>query len=128
MNEGEFKLMGLSSYGKPKFYDLILDNLIDVKDDGSIRLDMKYFAFTYDKVMTNKRFAKLFGIEPRKENEKTEQIHYDIGASAQKVLEDVLLKMVNYVYSKTKMKNLSLGGGVALNGVANYRILKEGPI
>ena len=127
VNEGEYKLMGLSSYGKPKYYDTILNHLIDVKDDGSIRLDMRYFAFTYDKVMTNERFSKLFGIEPRKKDQKTEQIHYDIGASAQKVLEDVLLKMINHVYNKTKMKNLCLGGGVALNGVANYRIIKESP-
>ena len=125
VNEGEYKLMGLSAYGKPKYYDLILDNLIDVKKDGSIHLDMSYFAFHYDKVMTNDRFAKLFGISPRKKDEKAEQIHFDIGASAQKVLEDILLKMVNHVYEKFKMKNLCLGGGVALNGVANYRILKE---
>ena len=125
VNEGEYKLMGLSAYGKPKYYDLILDNLIDVKKDGSIHLDMSYFAFHYDKVMTNDRFAKLFGISPRKKDEKAEQIHLDIGASAQKVLEDILLKMVNHVYEKFKMKNLCLGGGVALNGVANYRILKE---
>ena len=127
VNEGEYKLMGLSSYGKPKYYDLIKENLIDVKNDGSIHLNMKYFAFTYDKVMTNENFAQLFGIPPRKEDQKTEQIHYDIGASAQKVLEDVLLKMVNHIYSKTKMKNLCIGGGVALNGVANYKVLKNGP-
>ena len=127
VNEGEYKLMGLSSYGKPKNYDLILDNLIDVKEDGSINLNMKYFAFTYDKVMTNENFSKLFGITPRKNNEKTSQIHFDIGASAQKVLEDILLKMANYLYDQTKMKNLCLGGGVALNGVANYRLLKESP-
>ena len=127
VNEGEYKLMGLSSYGKPKYYDLIKENLIDVKNDGSIHLNMKYFAFTHDKVMTNKNFAQLFGISPRKEGEKTEQIHFDIGASAQKVLEDVILKMVNHIYLKTKMKNLCIGGGVALNGVANYNILKNGP-
>ena len=127
VNEGEYKLMGLSSYGKPKYYDLIKENLIDVKNDGSIHLNMKYFAFTYDKVMTNENFAQLFGIPPRKEGEKTEQIHYDIGASAQKVLEDVMLKMVNHIYLKTKMKNLCMSGGVALNGVANYQILKNGP-
>ena len=127
VNEGEYKLMGLSSYGTPKYYDLILDNLIDVKDDGSIHLNMKYFAFTYDKVMTNKKFSELFGILPKTKDEKTLQIHFDIGASAQKVLEDVILKMVNHVYEKTKMKNLCFGGGVALNGVANYKILKEGP-
>jgi len=125
VNEGEYKLMGLASYGKPKFYDEIINNLVDVKDDGSIHLNMKYFAFTYDKVMTNDKFSKLFGIEPRKKDEKAEQIHFDIGASAQKVLEDILLKMANHVYEKFKIKNLCLGGGVGLNGVANYRILKE---
>ena len=125
VNEGEYKLMGLASYGKPKYYDLILENLIDVKDDGSIHLNMDYFAFTYDKVMTNQKFSELFGIKRRDENEEVSQIHFDIGASAQRVLEDVLLKMVEYVYKKTKSKNLCLGGGVALNGVANYRILQE---
>jgi len=125
VNEGEYKLMGLSSYGKPKFYDEIIDKIIDVKDDGSIHLNMKYFAFTHDKVMTNQKFSDLFGIEPRKESESPSQIHFDLGASAQKVLEDVLLKMANHIHIKTKMKNLCLGGGVALNGVANYRLLKE---
>jgi len=125
VNEGEYKLMGLASFGKPKYYDLILENLIDVKNDGSIHLNMEYFAFTYDKVMTNSKFSELFGIKRRNENEDTKQIHFDIGASAQKVLEDILLKMVEHVYKKTKSKNLCLGGGVALNGVANYRILKE---
>tara|TARA_Y100000590_G_scaffold228479_1_gene257803 strand:+ start:2903 stop:4606 length:1704 start_codon:yes stop_codon:yes gene_type:complete len=125
VNEGEYKLMGLSSYGKPKYYDLILENLIDVKDDGSIHLNMEYFAFTYDKVMTNQKFSELFGIKRKEENEEMKQIHFDIGASAQKVLEDILLKMVEYLYKKTESKNLCLGGGVALNGVANYRILKE---
>jgi len=127
VNEGEYKLMGLSAYGKPKYYELILEKLIDVKDDGSIHLNMQYFAYTYDKYMTNQKFSKLFGITRRVEGEKAEQIHFDIAASAQKVLEDVLLKMVNHIYKETKMKNLCLGGGVALNGVANYRIIKEGP-
>ena len=127
VNEGEYKLMGLSAYGKPKYYDLIMDNLIDVKNDGSIHLNMKYFAFTHDKVMTNDKFSELFGVKPRKHDSKAEQIHYDIGASAQLVLEEILLKMVNHIHNKTKMSNLCLGGGVALNGVANYRILKEGP-
>ena len=125
VNEGEYKLMGLSSYGKPKYYDQIMSELIDVKDDGSIHLDMKYFAFTYDKYMTNDNFSKLFGISPRKNNEKMEQIHFDIGSSAQLVLEEILLKMVNHVYEKTKMKNLCIGGGVALNGVANNRLLRD---
>jgi len=127
VNDGEYKLMGLSAYGKPKYYDLIMKELIDVKDDGSLRLNMKYFAFTWDKVMINKKFEELFGVTRRTEDAKTEQVHMDIGASAQLVLEEILLKMVNHVYEKTKIKNLCLGGGVALNGVANYRILKEGP-
>ena len=100
VNEGEFKLMGLSSYGKPKYYDLILKELIDLKDDGSLALNMNYFAFTYDKVMINKNFEELFGLESRKEDAETKQIHYDIGASAQLVLEEVLLKMVNHIHKK----------------------------
>jgi len=127
VNEGEYKLMGLSAYGKPKFYDLILKELVDVKSDGSIHLNMKYFAFTYDKVMTNENFSNLFGVSVVKKGEKIKQIHFDIAASAQLVLEDILLKMVEHVYQKTKMKNLCFGGGVALNGVANNKILKEGP-
>ena len=119
--------MGLSSYGKPKFYDTILDNLLDLKEDGSFRLNMKYFAFTHDKVMTNEKFSELFGIEPRREDAKTEQIHLDIGASAQKVLEEILIKIIKHVHNQTHMKNLCLGGGVALNGVANKRIIDEGP-
>ena len=125
VNEGEYKLMGLSSYGTPKYYDLILEKLIDVKEDGSFHLNMDYFAFTYDKVMTNKKFSELFGINPRTKNEKVEQIHFDIGASAQKVLEYILLKIVKFLYENTQVKNLCVAGGVALNGVANNRLLKE---
>ena len=127
VNEGEYKLMGLASYGKPKYYDLIMKELIDVKDDGSFSLNMKYFAFTYDNIMITKKFEELFGIPTKKYDSETDQIHYDIGASAQLVLEEILLKMVHHVFQKTKKKYLCLGGGVALNGVANYRILKEGP-
>jgi len=127
VNEGEYKLMGLASYGKPKYYDLIMEKLIDVKDDGSLHLNMKYFSFTWDKVMVNRKFSELFGIPRRTEDQNTEQIHLDIGASAQLVLEEVLLKMARHVHEKTGLKNLCLGGGVALNGVANYRLLKEGP-
>jgi len=127
VNEGEYKLMGLSAYGKPKYYDLIKKELIDVRDDGSLCLNMKYFCFHWDKVMVNGKFQELFGVPRRTEDTKTEQIHFDIGASAQLILEEILLKMANHVYEKTKLKNLCLGGGVALNGVANYRLLKEGP-
>jgi len=127
VNDGEYKLMGLASYGEPKYYDRIMTELVDVKDDGSLNLNMKYFAFTHDKVMINSKFEELFGLPVRKDDDKVDQIHYDIGASAQLVLEDVMLKMSRHVYEKTGKKNLCLGGGVALNGVANYRILKEGP-
>ncbi len=127
VNEGEYKLMGLSSYGKPKYHDLILNELIDVKEDGSIHLNMKYFAFTFDRIMITKKFEELFDNPTRKEDSEIEQIHFDIGASAQSVLEEILLKMVNHVFNETKEKNLCLGGGVALNGVANNRILKESP-
>ena len=127
VNEGEYKLMGLSAYGKPTYYDAILKEIIDVKDDGSIRLNMKYFAFTYDRFMINRNFEELFGISVRKKETKPEKIHLDIAASAQKVLEDIMLKMVNHIHKKTGKSNLCLGGGVALNGVANFHILKEGP-
>ena len=127
VNEGEYKLMGLSSYGKPKYYDLIMKNIIDVKEDGSLHLNMKYFAFTYDNVMVNRDFEELFGCTRRKEDSEIEQIHLDIGASAQLVLEEVILKMANHIHKKTGLENLCFGGGVALNGVANYRLLVEGP-
>ena len=127
VNEGEYKLMGLSSYGKPKYYDLILKELIDVKNDGSFQLNMKYFSFTYDNVMTNNKFEELFGIKRRTEKDKINNIHYDIGASIQLVLEEILLKIVKHIHQKTKQKNLCYAGGVALNGVANYRLLKESP-
>ena len=127
VNEGEYKLMGLASYGKPKYYDLIMNNLIDVKKDGSIHLNMKYFAYTHANKMVNSKFEELFGCQVRKEDSEIEQIHFDIGASVQLVLEEILLKMVNHVHKETKLNNLCLCGGVALNGVANGRILKEGP-
>ena len=102
VNEGEYKLMGLSAYGKPTYYDLIMENLIDVKNDGSTHLNMKYFSFTYDKVMTNQNFSdSIWNTYHEKKILNAEQVHYDIAASAQLVLEDVLLKMVNHVHKKT---------------------------
>ena len=100
VNEGEYKLMGLSSYGEPKYYDLIKKELIDIKNDGSIHLNMKYFSYTYDKVMINNKFAELFNCPVKKEDSEIRQIHFDIGASAQLVLEEVLLKMINHIYKK----------------------------
>ena len=126
VNEGEYKLMGLASYGEPEYYDIILKNLVDIKDDGSIKLNMKYFAFTYDNVMTNSRFAELFGIPRRSADAKAEKIHFDIGSSIQRVLEEILLRMTRHIHKETGKKNLCLGGGVALNGVANHKILKDG--
>ena len=126
VNEGEYKLMGLASYGEPEYYDMILKNLVDIKDDGSIKLNMKYFAFTYDNVMTNSRFAELFGIPRRSADAKAEKIHFDIGSSIQRVLEEILLRMTRHIHKETGKKNLCLGGGVALNGVANHKILKDG--
>ena len=127
VNEGEYKLMGLASYGEPKYYDLIMKELVDVKDDGSFHLNMKYFAFTHDNVMINKKFSDLFGCPVRKEDSKFEKIHFDIGASAQLVLEEILLRIIRHLHKKTGQQNLCMAGGVALNGVANGRILKEGP-
>lgn len=126
VNEGEYKLMGLASYGEPTYYDMILKNLVDIKDDGSIRLNMKYFAFTYDNVMTNSRFAELFGVPRRSADIRAEKIHFDIGSSIQRVLEEILLRMTRHIHKETGKKNLCLGGGVALNGVANHKILKDG--
>ena len=127
VNEGEYKLMGMASYGKPEYYDLILKELVDVKHDGSIRLNMRYFAFAHGRVMTTAAFSELFGVMPRRYNSEPQQVHFDMGASIQCVLEDILLKMVRHVHRETRQTNLCLGGGVALNGVANRRILQEGP-
>lgn len=127
VNSGEYKLMGLAPYGTPKYKDLILQELIDLKEDGSIRLDLSYFDFLGGLKMTNKRFARLFGGSPRKPETEITQREMDIAASIQAVTEEVVLKMANHVYEETKQKNLCLAGGVTLNCVANGRLLKEGP-
>ena len=127
VNEGEYKLMGLAAYGKPKYYDTILSELVDVKGDGSMRLNMKYFAFAHGKVMTNPAFSELFGVPPRLHDSEPQSIHFNMGASIQLVLEDILLKMARHVHRETGQTSLCIGGGVALNGVANNRILREGP-
>jgi carbamoyltransferase len=127
VNSGEYKLMGLAPYGKPRFKEVILSELVDLKEDGSIRLDISYFDFLGGLRMTNRRFARLFGGPPRKPESEITQREMDIAASIQAVTEEILLRMVNQVYRDTAQKNLCLAGGVALNCVANGRILREGP-
>ena len=127
VNSGEYKLMGLAPYGKPKYKNLILDNLIDVKDDGSFKLNQSYFNYATGLTMTNEKFSKLFGQKPRNlKKEKITQFHMDIASSIQSVTEDVLLKLIKSLSKEYKILNLCLAGGVALNCVANGKILKEG--
>jgi len=125
VNSAEYKVMGLAPYGKPEYVDLIMDNLIDLKDDGSFKINMKYFAYDYGLRMTNKNMEKLFKLEVRKGESKLEQVHMDIAASVQKVTEIVVLKMCDYLHEKVGGDNLCMAGGVALNCVANGRILRE---
>ena len=127
VNEGEYKLMGLSAYGKPRFRDAILGEVVDVGDDGGLRLDMRYFAFTHAAVMTSGRMAELLGFGPRAPGGPMTRDYMDLAASAQSVLEDIMLAMARHVHRQTGMADLCVGGGVALNGVANYRLLREGP-
>jgi len=126
VNSGEYKLMGLAPYGNPKYKDLILKNLIDVKDDGSFKLNQSYFNYATGLTMTNKKFSKLFGQEPRNpKKEKLTQFHMDIASSIQSVTEDTLIKLTRSLYKEFKIENLCLAGGVALNCVANGKILKD---
>jgi len=127
VNSGEYKLMGLAPYGVPRYKDLILSELVDLKEDGSIRLNLSHFDFLGGLRMTNRRFSELFGGPPRKPETEITQREMDIAASIQAVTEEVVLRMANHVYRETKQKNLCLAGGVALNCVANGRILREGP-
>jgi len=127
VNSGEYKLMGLSPYGEPVYKDLILNHIVDLKDDGSIRLNLSFFDFIGGRRMTNHRFAKLFGGPPRKPESKITKREMDIAASIQSVTEEIVLRMACHVYKETRLKNLCMAGGVALNCVANSRILKESP-
>jgi carbamoyltransferase len=126
VNSGEYKLMGLAPYGKPLYKELILDKLVDLKEDGSFRLDQKYFNYSTGFTMTNKKFHNLFGSLPRKEDEELTQFYMDIASSIQAVTEEIVLRICRYGLQKYKIKNLCLAGGVALNCVANGKILKEG--
>ena len=126
VNSGEYKLMGLAPYGKPKYVDLILNNLIDLKEDGTFILDQKYFNYATGLTMTNNNFDKLFGQKPRKpDTENITQFHMDIAASIQSVTEKIMLMLVKSLRDEYGISNLCLAGGVALNCVANGKILKE---
>ncbi len=127
VNSGEYKLMGLAPYGEPKYADLILQQLIDLKPDGSFRLRMKYFDFATGLTMTNRHFADLFGRPPRDPESEITQMEMDIASSIQLVTEDIVLKLSATVRSETGCKNLCLAGGVGLNCVANGRLMREGP-
>ena len=127
VNSGEYKLMGLAPYGEPKYSELILEKLIDLKEDGSFRLDMSYFPYCHKTVMTDSKFEKLFGGPARKPESPLSQREMDIAASIQVVTEEIMLRAVRHVHHQTGMKNLVLAGGVALNCVGNGRILREGP-
>jgi carbamoyltransferase len=127
VNSGEYKLMGLAPYGKPKYAELILEELMDLKDDGTFRLDMRYFNYCAGLTMTNKRFDKLFGGPPRQPEGAITQREMDLAASIQIVTEEVVLRLANTLNEETGEDYLCLAGGVALNCVANGRVLREGP-
>ena len=127
VNSGEYKLMGLAPYGEPKYVDLILDKLIDLKPDGSFRADLSYFDYCHGLRMTSEKFHRLFGGPPRLPDAPLTEREMDLAASIQKVVEEITLRAVRHVHQRTGTKNLCLAGGVALNCVANGRILREGP-
>ncbi|QTN34291.1 carbamoyltransferase [Akkermansiaceae bacterium] len=127
VNSGEYKLMGLAPYGEPVFADRILEHLIDLKVDGSYRLDLSYFDYCTGLRMTGRKFHRLFGHPPRKPESALSQFHMDIAASIQAVTEKAMLAMANEAHRRTKSPNLCLAGGVALNCVANGKILRESP-
>jgi carbamoyltransferase len=126
VNSGEYKVMGLAPYGVPKYRDLILEHLIDVKDDGSFRLDMRYFDYCTGLTMTSERFHELFGGPPRKPESLVTQRDMDLAASIQAVTDEVMLRLTRSIARETGQKNLCLAGGVALNCVANGKILRDG--
>ncbi|MHB0956053.1 MAG: carbamoyltransferase family protein [Pirellulaceae bacterium] len=127
VNSGEYKLMGLAPYGRPIYADLIRDRLLDIKPDGSFRMDMDYFNYCQGLTMTGRKFHDLFGGPPRKAESPLTQREMDLAASVQLVTEEIMMRMAQHVHRETGLKNLCLAGGVALNCVANGRILREGP-
>jgi carbamoyltransferase len=127
VNSGEYKLMGLAPYGRPVYADVIYDKILDLKEDGTFRLDMQYFNYCTGLTMTNERFDALFGGPPRKAESQVTQREMDLAASIQAVTEEVMLRLGRTVHRETGEENLCLAGGVALNCVANGRLLREGP-
>jgi len=127
VNSGEYKVMGLAPYGEPKYRDLILTELMDLKEDGSFRLNMEYFDYCTGFTMTNGRFDRLFGGPPRRPESLLTQRDMDLARSIQDVTEEVMLRMARTIHRETGQKNLCLAGGVALNCVGNGKILREGP-
>ncbi|MHC4597890.1 MAG: carbamoyltransferase family protein [Planctomycetota bacterium] len=127
VNSGEYKVMGLAPYGDPRYADRILREVMDLKEDGSFRLDQRYFRYCHGLTMTSERFHRLFEGPPRRPESPLTQKHMDLAASVQKVTEEVLLRIARHVHEKTGQENLCLAGGVALNCVGNGRILREGP-
>ncbi|MCB9847531.1 MAG: carbamoyltransferase [Phycisphaeraceae bacterium] len=127
VNSGEYKLMGLAPYGEPAFYDTIMEHLIDLKDDGSFRLDVSYFNYCQGLTMTGRKFDRLFGGPRRKPETKLTQREMDLAASIQKVTEEVMLRCARHAHAVTGLPNLCLAGGVALNCVGNGRLLRESP-
>jgi len=127
VNSGEYKLMGLAPYGKPVYREQILEHLLDLKQDGSFRMDMSYFNYCQGLTMTSRKFHRLFGGEPRKPESQVTQREMDLAASVQDVTEEIMLRMARHVHEQTGSRNLVLAGGVALNCVGNGRILREGP-
>ena len=125
VNSGEYKVMGLAPYGEPRFTKIILDHLIDLKEDGSFRLNQRYFDYCTGLKMTNDGFAELFGVPARKPEDRLEQVHMDIAASIQNVTEEVVLRLARSLASETGARNLCLAGGVALNCVANGKVLRD---
>ena len=127
VNSGEYKVMGLAPYGRPVYRDLILSELMDLKEDGSFRLNMDYFNYCTGLTMTNAKFNRLFGGPPRKPESDVTQRDMDLARSVQDVTEEVMLRMAKHIHCETGQKNLCLAGGVALNCVGNGRVLREGP-
>jgi len=127
VNSGEYKVMGLAPYGEPKYVSLIKDKLAEVREDGSIRMNHEYFSYSQGLRMTNRAFDRVFGARPRRPESKITQREMDLARSIQVITEEVMLKMTAHVHKETGMKKLCMAGGVALNCVANGRVLREGP-